>query len=85
MKFTYSGKRPRISSLSLSISMGKNGINVKSNQTRDTWKRLNKILNRKKRKVETCSTFKADYREITDPVKKLSTTFVVTFQASVPI
>ena len=42
--------------------------NAKSN-TRDTWKLLNEILNRKKRKGKICSTFKADDREITDPVE----------------
>ena len=32
--------------------------------TRATWKGLNKILNRKKRNSKSCSTFKADDREI---------------------
>ena len=41
--------------------------NVQSN-TRATWKGLNEILNRKKRNSKSCSTFKADDREITDPV-----------------
>ena len=46
----------------------KNAYNAKSN-IRDTWKLLNEILNRKKRKWKICSTFKADDREITDPVE----------------
>ena len=42
--------------------------NVQSN-TRATWKVLNEILNRSKRNSNRCSTFKADDREITDPVE----------------
>ena len=37
--------------------------------TRATWKVLNGILNRSKRNSNRCSTFKADDREITDPVE----------------
>ena len=57
--------------------------NVQSN-TRATWKVLNEILNRSKRNSNRCSTFKADDREITDPVE-IATSFVVIFQASVLI
>ena len=42
--------------------------NVQSN-TRAIWKVLNEILNRNKRNSNRCSTFKADDREITDPVE----------------
>ena len=46
----------------------KNLNNVQSN-TRATWKVLNENLNRSKRNSIRCSTFKADDREITDPVE----------------
>ena len=42
--------------------------NVQSN-TRATWKVLNEILNRSKRNSNRYSTFKADDREVTDPVE----------------
>ena len=42
--------------------------NVQSN-TRAAWKVLNEILNRSKRNSNRCSTFKADDREISDPVE----------------
>ena len=42
--------------------------NVQSN-SRATWKVLNEILNRSKTNSNRCSTFKADDREITDPVE----------------
>ena len=57
--------------------------NVQSN-TRATWKVLNEILNRSKRNSNRCSTFKADDREVTDPVE-IANKFVVIFQASVLI
>ena len=41
---------------------------VKS-KTRDTWRLLNEILNRKKKKVKTSPIFKADDREFSDPVE----------------
>lgn len=41
---------------------------VKS-KTRDTCRLLNEILNRKKKKVKTSPTFKADDREFSNPVE----------------
>ena len=44
-------------------------LNHVQSNTRATWKVLNEILNRRKRNSNRCSTFKADDREITDPVE----------------
>ena len=44
-------------------------LNSVQSNTRATWKVLNEILNRSKRVSNRCSTFKADDREITDPVE----------------
>ena len=60
--FNFSTDRKRLCTVEKKLN------NVQSN-TRATWKVENEILNRSKRNSNRRSTFKADDREITDPVK----------------
>ena len=60
--FNFSTDRKRLCKVEKKLN------NVQSN-TRATWKVENEILNRSKRNSNRRSTFKADDREITDPVE----------------
>ena len=60
--FNFSTDRKRLCKVEKKLN------NVQSN-TRVTWKVENEILNRSKRNSNRRSTFKADDREITDPVE----------------